>query len=251
MSQRTLREIHLLPFQLAFIRSKEKPWAIMTAYNRINGVHVSEDPMLINQVLRTEWKFDGLVMSDWWGTYSTSESLNAGMDLEMPGPTVWRGRALVESVLCRKVTTKTIDSSVRNLLKLINRTEAWNTSGRQKSSPVGTDTETSRKLVRKLAADSLVLLKNDIGTLPLDTSKKQRYGLIGEHFVYPSVSGGGSSESNPFYISTPLEAIKEVLGDANIQYLPGHYCKLMIHFVGNNFSIYSYCHSSMEMDSYH
>ncbi|GJD04392.1 glycosyl hydrolase family 3 [Colletotrichum higginsianum] len=88
MTQRTLREVHLMPFQL--VMRDSDPWTFMTSYNKINGVHVSEDPLLLKQVLREEWGFKGLVMSDWFGTYSTSEALNAGLDLEMPGPTQWR-----------------------------------------------------------------------------------------------------------------------------------------------------------------
>lgn len=223
MSERTLREIHLLPFQLAFARTANKPWAVMPSYNRINGTHCSEDHKLLNGILRGEWNFDGLIVSDWWGTYSTSEAINAGLDLEMPGPPVFRARALDEAIGSRKVMTKTIDFSIRNILNLINRCKAWDST----KAPVGTGTDTpeSRSLVRQVAADSIVLLKNDRGLLPLNKSKKQRYGLIGEHFSYPSVCGGGSSESTPFYISTPLDAFTDLIGVDNFTYVPGHYCK--------------------------
>lgn len=228
MSERTLREIHLLPFQLAFVRGKEKPWSVMSAYNRINGVHCSESAFLLQDILRGEWGFDGLVMSDWWGTYSTTEALNAGLDLEMPGPGGWRGKALAEAVECRKVTTRAVDSAVRNLLGLINRTAAWNVpqpeSGGDTYSDAG-NTEESRALTRKLAADSCVLLKNDKAILPLEQGKPKKYALIGEHFTNPSVCGGGSSEASPFYLSTPFDAMKEVLGEENIQFLPGHSCE--------------------------
>ena len=226
MSERTLREIHLLPFQLAFARGSSKPWSVMSSYNRINGVHCSEDPKLLNGVLRDEWGFDGLVMSDWWGTYSTSEALNAGLDLEMPGPSVFRGQALAEAVECRKVSLKAVDAAVRNLLQLINRTKAWDNSEPQ--AWIGTDTKESQALARTIAADSIVLLKNDKSILPLDKTKKQTYGLIGEHFLYPAVCGGGSSESEPFYISTPLEAMEEALGAGNFKYVPGHFCMSLI-----------------------
>ncbi|OBT41769.1 hypothetical protein VE00_07964 [Pseudogymnoascus sp. WSF 3629] len=78
MTERTLREIHFMPFQIAM---KSQPWAFMASYNRINGLHVSESSFMLTEILRKEWKFDGLVMSDWWGTYSTSEAVNAGLDL--------------------------------------------------------------------------------------------------------------------------------------------------------------------------
>ncbi|KAL3450493.1 glycoside hydrolase superfamily [Aspergillus insuetus] len=99
-SERTLRELHLLPFQIA--AKQANPWSIMTSYHKINGIHTAEHPWLINQVLREDWGWDGLVMSDWFGTYSTTEALDAGLDLEMPGPTIWRGQLLFWAVISKK-----------------------------------------------------------------------------------------------------------------------------------------------------
>ncbi|KAH7153478.1 glycoside hydrolase superfamily [Dactylonectria macrodidyma] len=219
MTQRTLREVHLMPFHIAM--TKSKPWAFMTAYQRINGLHVSEDPFLIQEVLRKEWNFDGLVMSDWWGTYSTSEAINAGLDLEMPGPCIWRGKQLVAAVECRKVPMKAVDSAVKNLLKLIRRTS----NPGPHAEGAGEDTPESRTLIRKVAVDSIVLLKNESNTLPLDADAHVKYGLIGEHFENPATCGGGSSEVEAFYISTPLEAIAEVVGKDKIRYTPGCYTR--------------------------
>lgn len=215
MSQRTLREVHLMPFQVAM--SLSKPWAFMTAYQKINGIHASEDPFLLRKVLREEWGFDGLVMSDWWGTYSTSEAINAGLDLEMPGPAIFRGRQLITAVEARKVSMRTIDESVRRLLELINRTRV----------PVPTptendgDTEESRATIRKAAAQSIVLLKNGKDILPLSKERGKKYGLIGKRFETPATCGGGSSETTPYYISRPLDAIIEATGDDKIPYEPG------------------------------
>ncbi|KAK7421211.1 hypothetical protein QQX98_002341 [Neonectria punicea] len=220
MALRTLREIHLMPFQIAMANCPS--WAFMTAYQRINGVHVSEDPFMIQQVLWKEWGFDDLVMSDWWGTYSTSEAINAGLDLEMPGPSIWRGKQLVAAVECRKVAMATIDSSVKNLLKLIRRTGADQPS---KLTEGNGDTSESRALARKVASDSIVLLKNKRGVLPLSKNKTVTYGLIGEHFEMPATGGGGSSEATPFYISTPLDAITEVVATENVRYEPGCYTR--------------------------
>ncbi|KAF4472515.1 hypothetical protein FALBO_596 [Fusarium albosuccineum] len=221
MTKRTLREIHLMPFQVAMKYSK--PWAFMTAYQKINGLHVSEDPFMMQQVLRDEWKFDGLVMSDWWGTYSVSEATNAGLDIEMPGPAIWRGKQLVAAVECRKVSMQTIDTSVKRLLQLIQRTRA--SENRQTETETGGDTEESRALIRKVAADSIVLLKNDKKLLPLAADTRRTYGLIGEAFENPGTCGGGSSEVVPFYISTPLGALTELLGPENIRYEPGCYSR--------------------------
>ncbi|KAH7385037.1 glycoside hydrolase superfamily [Cadophora sp. MPI-SDFR-AT-0126] len=217
MTDRTLREAHLLPFQIAL--KKSNPGAVMTSYNKINGVHASEDPYLVNQILREEWKWDGLVLSDWWGTYSTSESINAGMDLEMPGPPVWRGGLLKNAVSCRKVTMATVDASVRKVLTLISKvSNPGPTSIKQLN-----DTIETRSFARRVAGESIVLLKNEKSILPLSNANKKSYGLIGEHFKIPATCGGGSSELDPYYISTPLDAINEIVGEKNTTYLPGCY----------------------------
>ncbi|OBT91383.1 hypothetical protein VE01_10598 [Pseudogymnoascus verrucosus] len=218
MTERTLREIHLMPFQIAM---KSQPWAFMASYNRINGLHVSESPFMLTEILRKEWKFDGLVMSDWWGTYSTSEAVNAGLDLEMPGPAIWRGKQLVSAVECRKVPMKAIDTAVRNVLKLVDRTHNP-TAPRENETG---DTEESRALTRKVAADAIVLLKNHRHILPLAKESIQTIGLIGEHFKIPATCGGGSSEVAPFYVSTPFDAIVEALGADRIQYHDGCYSR--------------------------
>jgi beta-glucosidase len=221
MTERSLREVHLLPFQIAM---QARPWSVMSAYQKINGLHVSEDPLLLRQILRKEWGFDGLVISDWWGTYSTSEAINAGLDLEMPGPSIWRGRQLIEAVECRKVSMAAIDTAVENLLKLIDRT---NSSRTRTSEVEGGDTPDSRALTRKVAADSIVLLKNTKNVLPLPAVGKASttYGLIGEHFKNPATGGGGSSETTPFYVSRPLDAFAEVLSAENIRHESGCYSK--------------------------
>ncbi|KAM0541178.1 hypothetical protein ACHAPJ_013342, partial [Fusarium lateritium] len=206
MSERTLRELHLLPFQLAYRYSD--PWSIMTSYNKINNIHSSEDPFLLKQILRQEWGFKGLVMSDWWGTYSTVESLEAGMDLEMPGPTQFRGNLLAIAVKTRKVSRRAVDEAARNVLKFIQKVTAlakpW------VGDPSAANTAENRALVRRLAVDSIVLLKNDNGVLPIKDSARRSYGLIGDHFKYPALSGGGSAEGDPYYAVTPYDALVEI-----------------------------------------
>ncbi|KAH6952443.1 glycoside hydrolase superfamily [Ilyonectria sp. MPI-CAGE-AT-0026] len=227
MSDRTLRELHLLPFQLAYRHSN--PWSFMTSYNMINGVHSSEDPLLLQQILRREWGFDGLVMSDWWGTYSTAESINAGMDLEMPGPTQFRGELLAIAVNTRKVSHATVDAAARNVLKFVKKVTAaarpWS------GDPSAANTPKNRKLIRKLVADSIVLLKNDRGALPIQDRKSKSYGLIGDHFKYPALSGGGSAEGDPYYSVTPYDAMVEVAGEESVAYTPGIYSFKFVPFL--------------------
>ncbi|KPM38485.1 putative beta-glucosidase H [Neonectria ditissima] len=227
MTERTLRELHLLPFQLAFRHSD--PWSIMTSYNKINGVHSSEDPLLLQQILREEWGFGGLVMSDWWGTYSTTASINAGLDLEMPGPTQFRGKLLEIAVNTRKVSRKTINAATRNVLnfakKVTTASEPW------EGDPSAANTSENRALVRKLAADSIVLLKNDDGLLPIKDRKAKSYGLIGDHFKLPALSGGGSAEADPYYSVTPYDAIVEAVGEENVTYTSGLYTFKFVPFL--------------------
>ncbi|KAJ4190378.1 hypothetical protein NW755_005519 [Fusarium falciforme] len=178
------------------------------AYNKINGIHATENSWLINQVLRQDWGWDGLVMGDWFGTYSTSESLNAGMDLEMPGPSRWRGDLLSWAVMSDKVKKPTIDASVRSLLKLINKVQPWKDDAPKE---VG---DTQRK---KVASEAIVHLKNERNVLPLDSQKKQTYGLIGPAVGNPATSGGGSADLTPHYVSRPLEAIIDFVGSENVK----------------------------------
>lgn len=222
MTERTLREVHMLPFQLA-LRGSD-PWTIMTSYNKINGIHVSEDPLLMKEILREEWGFKGLVMSDWFGTYSTSEAINAGLDLEMPGPTDWRGKRLSIAVNSRKVSRATVDTAVENVLNLVNKCKAGEKSAKAPQS----DTPEQRALIRQLVAESVVLLKNDKQRLPIKNPKELKFGLIGDHVKNPALCGGGSAEVEPYYGITPYEAIKEVVGEENITYTPGCNCKSRI-----------------------
>jgi beta-glucosidase len=167
VTQRALREIYLLPFQIAIRDSR--PRALMTAYNKVNGKHVSEDPFFLQHVLRREWAWQGLVMSDWYGTYSTSDAINAGLDLEMPGPSRWRGQQLTHALLSKKVLRHTLDARVREMLNLCNR--ASKTGVPEYALESTNDTPKTASLLRDLAASSIVLLKNEKRALPLQGSQ--------------------------------------------------------------------------------
>lgn len=220
VSERTMREIHLLPFQIATKNSN--PWCFMTAYHQINGVHASEDPWLIEKVLRSDWGWDGLVMSDWFGTYSTAEAINAGLDLEMPGPSRWRSSLLLWAVMCRKVKESTLNMRVRNLLNLIKKVHP---SLQIQQDVLKGDTAEKRAVCRRIASESIVLLKNEKSILPLNASSNCKYGLIGSAVSLPAVSGGGSADLVPHYISTPLDAITEVVGADKVQVAIGSHSR--------------------------
>lgn len=216
MSQRTLRELHAMPFHRALKSSN--PWSIMSAYHKINGVHCSEDRAMLTGILKEDWGYQNLVVSDWSGTYSTSDAINAGLDLEMPMQ-VWRGNLLSWVVNARKVTMQTIDNSVRRFLNLINQVApALSSKGWDNNTA-----ETSA-LARQVAAETVVLLKNDANVLPLPRSGK-RFALIGDHWMTPAVGGGGSAEVNPPYIIKPYDAFIEETGQNTVVFQHGCYCE--------------------------
>ncbi|KAJ4169113.1 hypothetical protein NW754_011045 [Fusarium falciforme] len=234
-SSRTLRETHLLPFQLAI--KYANPWSIMSSYHRINGTLTSEDPWLNTQLLRQEWGWNGLLMSDWFGTYSTAEAINAGLDLEMPGPTRWRGELLHWSIRCRKVKKSTLHERVRNLLHLVNKVRPALDYQKQGDKTQFGDTPKKRELCREVARSSVVLLKNDYNTLPLDPSAQQTYGLIGPGFANPAISGGGSADLIPYYVCKPLEAIQQIVGKERIRTAVGCHSHLFTPLLSENITI--------------
>jgi beta-glucosidase len=170
ISERALREIYALSFQIAIKESSPQPGAVMTAYNGINGVYCSENEKLLEGMLRREWGWDGLVMSDWYGTYTTTDAVNAGLDLEMPGPPRFRGELLKFNVGTDKVREHVLDKRVRAMLKFIKKCAASGVG--EGAEEREEDTEETRELLRRIGGESLVLLKNEGNLLPLKKNKK-------------------------------------------------------------------------------
>jgi len=203
ISERALREIYLKPFQM--ILRDADPWALMTAYNSLNGTFCSENRRLLYDILRKEWGFKGLIMSDWSGTYSTAPSVNAGLDLEMPGPTQVRGPKLVEAVRNGEVDEATIDERVMKVVDLLDKTGKFVHPDEPEEKSV-IDPEL-QKLARQTAAEGMVLLKNEGAILPL--SKKTSVAVIGYPGGHATLSGGGSASLNAQYEVSPLDGIKK------------------------------------------
>ncbi|KPI37717.1 Beta-glucosidase B [Cyphellophora attinorum] len=158
VSARALREIYLKPFEIAV--KKSDPWALMTSYNLVNGTHADSNEFLIRKVLREEWGFKGLIMSDWGGVNSTAESLNAGHDLEMPGPASWRTVAKVaEAIKKGKLTEATLNGRVKKVLELLERTGKFDDPTIPEEKAV--DKASHRELIRRAGAEGMVLLKNE------------------------------------------------------------------------------------------
>ncbi|KZO96460.1 glycoside hydrolase family 3 protein [Calocera viscosa TUFC12733] len=213
VQERALREVYLEPFRL--IVKHASPRAVMTSYNVVNGVHASENKYLLDDILRKEWGWDGLVMSDWTGVYSVEQSIKAGLDVEMPGPGVMRGAAVYRVLQAGKLTEEDIDERVKNVLNLHNYAVR---SGIPFSAPEkSVDTPELRALLRKAASSSIVLLKNSASLLPLTPTKGQKIAVIGPNAFTAQISGGGSAEVNASYRVSPLQGIRAVADSVGAQ----------------------------------
>jgi beta-glucosidase len=212
VGERALREIYLRPFEMAMQRAR--PWTIMSAYNRINGVWASENRRLLVDILKGEWQFDGLVMSDWYGTYS-EHAVNNGLDLEMPGPARWLGRERVLSALERGILSEDeLDDKVRRLLRTIERVGGF--THPTPASEQANDRPAHRELIRRAGVESIVLLKNDRRVLPLNATQPQTIAVIGANAHWAAIMGGGSSEVAPHYVVTPLQGIRARAGTQSV-----------------------------------
>lgn len=217
VDERTLREIYFPAFEM--IVKEANPWTVMCSYNRLNGIYASEHEELLREILKEEWNFDGLVVSDWGSVHNIYEPIQAGLDLEMPGPAKYFGLQLLTAVNNWQLDEFWVDEAVRRMLKLLLRCGALS----EKELPQGSgDTPAHRSLARELANESMVLLKNDNQTLPLDNTKIKKLAVIGLN-ANSVVSGGGSSRVQEHYWVTPLAGLLAKFGDEmEIVYEPGY-----------------------------
>lgn len=197
VDERTLRELYLAPFE--HVVRHARPWSVMTAYNKLNGVYCSEHEWLLREVLRGEWGFDGAVVSDWGAMSSSVASVRAGLDLCMPGPRRDHARALVEAVRSGELEEGCVNEAASHIERLARRVKACQAEGSIGGAPAPslTDEEFYRAhadLAREAAAQSAVLLKND-GVLPLNPDAK--VAVIGAFARMPRYQGSGSSRINP------------------------------------------------------
>lgn len=206
VDERALREIYLSAFEK--VVKKAKPWTIMSAYNRLNGVYCSDNHWLLTDVLREEWGFDGLVMTDWGAMNDRVEAIKAGCDLEMPTSLGINDEEIVRAIEENRLSEKQLDQCALRLLQLV---EKWNETKHEKTC----DFLKHHELARLIAAEGNVLLKNQ-GVLPF--AKDQKLLIIGEFAEKPRYQGAGSSKINP----TQLVSFLEILEDRGIPY---EYCK--------------------------
>jgi beta-glucosidase len=217
VDERTLREIYLPAFEV--IVKETDPWTVMCSYNRINGTYASEHEVLLRKILKEEWGYEGVVVSDWGAVHDIYRPIQAGLDLEMPGPARYFGQGLEAAVNNWQVDERWVDDAVRRILGMLFR------SGIMTDEPLpegSGDTPAHRALARELANESIVLLKNDHHILPLNPSDVRKLAVIGLN-ANEEVSGGGSSRVDPPYWVTPLQGLRSKLGDrVEVAYEPGY-----------------------------
>ena len=227
VDERALNEIYFPAFKAAV--REAGVWSVMSAYNKLNGVYCAESPFLLKTTLEQQWGFKGFVVSDWGSTYSTAATVNAGMDLEMPGGEPMKswlkeqgtidagngdGWLVPEKVLpaikSGKISTATIDDNVGRILRVIFVSGQFD---KPHSATGAVDTPEQRALARKASAESIVLLKNERDLLPIDSSKIHSIAVIGPNASIARTGGGGSSLVVPKYSVSPLKGIQNRAGN--------------------------------------
>lgn len=200
VDERTMREIYLPAFEAAVRRARA--WTVMCSYNRINGVYASENHEYLTDILRGEWGFDGYVVSDWGAVSDRVAGIAAGLDLEMPSSGGVNDRRIVEAVRAGMLDEKLVDLAVERILT-VNERYLQN-----KKPDTGWDMEAQHSLARRLAAECMVLLKNEDGALPLREGRS--LAVIGKFAAEPRYQGGGSSHINSFKVTGLMDALEGV-----------------------------------------
>ncbi|MEU4985358.1 glycoside hydrolase family 3 C-terminal domain-containing protein [Streptomyces sp. NPDC021969] len=218
IDERTLREIYLPAFET--VVTKAQPWTVMSSYNKINGTYVAESRRLLTGILREEWGFEGLVVSDWGGVGDRPETVAAGVDLEMPSSRGTGARGILEALAAGRLDERDVDAAVTRVLTLVDR--ALPALGEGAVGPAF-DADAHHALAREAATASAVLLKNDDALLPLDPDAGGPVAVVGEFARTPRFQGAGSSQVNPTRVDTALDALRAALdGRRDVTFAPGH-----------------------------
>ena len=203
IDERTLHEIYLAAFES--VVKNAKPWTVMCSYNKINGEYSSQNKLLLTDILRGDWGFGGLVMSDWGAVDDRAKAVRAGLDLEMPASMGKNDAAIVKAVESGELSEEELDNCVRRVLELVQR-------GSEEKPQVVWDKDRHHKLAAKIAENCAVLLKNDGDILPLKEGEKVAF--VGAFAEKPRYQGGGSSHINSYKTVSALQAAADIAGVA-------------------------------------
>lgn len=213
VEERALREIYLSGFKRAI--DKSNPWTVMSSYNRLNGVQTSQHHWLLTEVLRNEWRYDGLVMSDWYGIKDRPASLLAGNDLAMP-ETQRDKLELLQAIERGEIPAEVLDSACMRMLTLVDKVQQHRKPGTKANYPQ------HHRLAQQLATESMVLLKNEENILPLQARQHTNIAVLGKPAQEPVIQGSGCATTVPYMLDRPLDEIFEVAGnDFHVDYAVG------------------------------
>ena len=214
VDERTLREIYLPAFER--IVTAGDPWTVMCAYNRVNGTHASQHEWLLTTILRDEWGWEGVVVSDWGAVHDRVAAVAAGLDWEMPPDLERSPAAVVAAVRSGTLDETLLDRSVRRMLALVDKGMAV----------LGVDerfdADAHHALARRAAGEAAVLLKNDGALLPIDPAGHGSIAVIGEFARTPRFQGAGSSQVNPIHVEVALDEITAIVGEGRVAFAPGY-----------------------------
>lgn len=213
VDERPLREIYLRAFERVVRR--DRPWSVMASYNGVNGVPVSENARLLTGILRGEWEFDGIVMSDWGAVRDRVAALRAGLDLQMPGTGGRTDLEVAEAVESGALDEAVLDLAVERLVRFARRTKD------AVHSPRAVDVDGHHRLAGKAAEQCVVLLKNESALLPLDPAAGS-VAVIGELARTPRFQGSGSSQVTPTRLDVPLDSLRELATGADVRFAAGY-----------------------------
>ncbi len=209
LDERTLRELYLRAFEIVI--KKSNPDSIMCAYNKLNGVWCSENEYLLKEILKDEWGYDGVVISDWGAVQNPSRAVKAGLDLQMPeNPDITK--MLEDGIKKGWVSEKDVDRAAQKMIDFADRKEL---------SIDNYDRDCQHGIARKIASEGIVLLKNENDVLPLTSNKYKKIAIVGEHAISPVICGQGAAEvfQSEEYTLSPLEELKKQLPDIQFEYI--------------------------------
>jgi beta-glucosidase len=212
VDERALHEIYLTAFEIAV--REAQPWTVMSSYNKINGTYASDNKFLLTDILREEWGFNGFVVTDWGGMNERVKALEAGNDLEMPGPSTYNDELIIDAVLAGRLDEDILDRALERMLTVIFK------ANDTLSVDFHYDSLAHQALARKVAAEGAVLLKNEGGLLPLKPGSK--IALVGRFAKAPRYQGAGSSLINPSKLENLYEELGKLIGEEKIIYAPGY-----------------------------
>ncbi|KAM0631225.1 hypothetical protein ACHAPW_005897 [Verticillium nonalfalfae] len=210
IGEQTLREIYLKPFQL--VQKLSEPWAFMTSYNRVQGTFVTDSSPLINGVLRGEWGFKGLLISDWMGTYSVGPGIEAGVDIELPGPPRWRTYESVSQIV--KDASLSGDIIDKRTIRVLDLARLGRFENPEEPPERAVEDADRDRFIKKAGADSITLLKNQGDVLPI--KRGSTAALIGQHSWSVVLGGGGSARVDALHAISPIQGFRN-LGFTNLE----------------------------------